>query len=472
MFKLRSSKFSAIQYWYFCFNWIVGFGFIAAMSSVISTGSWSILSFVVAAFLTLSVMLVFSRGANLYPDEKGGIYGYSKLVFGRWGRFFYGWNQLQQIFLMSAASPLFLISLLKLVNDNPQYDILYYCLTLGLYIIMAILGIFGLKISKVAIFIFAGLKWLTIMGAVILIVYLGFRDRAWERTIQGKAGTEISVSIIMSNIIFFSFAFAGFDSLSAATVDVAKSNLRKGLMSVYMTILAFYFLVFIVFLGIERAYDIGGFQGIWKTVFGLIGIIIFIFGSVCSQFTSTVSVIYFYSRIIVPLAEDGYLPSFLKRKNRFGEYANAMYTALIIILLSMLFFTILPKLIGAENAFSKVIETGMIIFMNNYIGGFIVFFILSYRKKIVIPLWEKVIYLLGALTAMTILVFNSFPFVVGEPWTIANTLMVCSYFVTLLLGYIIWYINHLFQKGKGKVLSKKDDIKFLKKTKKVWKYFI
>ncbi|WP_425381032.1 hypothetical protein [Spiroplasma endosymbiont of Polydrusus pterygomalis] len=41
---------------------------------------------------------------------------------------------------------------------------------------------------------------------------------------------------------------------------------------------------------------------------------------VSSQLSYTI----WYSRIIPPLAEDGYLPLIFIKKNRFGEYQNAI----------------------------------------------------------------------------------------------------------------------------------------------------
>lgn len=79
---------NTVQYAFFGFNWIVGFGFISALSVVSKLGPWVFLCFIIAAFVAFITMIVFARAAEEYAHIAGGTYGYTKLVFGRVLTFF------------------------------------------------------------------------------------------------------------------------------------------------------------------------------------------------------------------------------------------------------------------------------------------------------------------------------------------------------------------------------------------------
>ncbi|UWV83205.1 hypothetical protein [Mycoplasmopsis cynos] len=57
----KKNKFTEKQFIFYGLNFIVGFGFIHTISSVISRGLWGILIFALTAFISMTVMLAFAR---------------------------------------------------------------------------------------------------------------------------------------------------------------------------------------------------------------------------------------------------------------------------------------------------------------------------------------------------------------------------------------------------------------------------
>lgn len=454
MSKLATKdKLNTIQFICFGFNWIVGFGFIVALTKTINLGVWSLLCFFIAAFVSFATMLVFARATESFPKVSGATYGYTKLAFGKFTTFFQGWNQITHIFLISATAPLFLVELLKLLDSNQKNQIYYQIGSVVLFIIITLIAVFSFKISKIFLLFFSVIKYLIIIGGTILIIYFCIKDNNFKENFSTTK--KINLSILSSKTIIFIFAFNGFNNIAALSKDtVGISKFKKIMVIIYSLIATFYLLTFILFLGIKDAANIKGYEGLFLKAFSITGLIIFIIGAIFNRFSTQLSYTIWYSRIIAPLAEDGYLPSFLNKKNRFGEYSNAIYLSLALTIISMLLFVIIPVIFNVENAFENMIQAGTIVYIVNYLGTFFALLHLHFKKKkITIPWWEIIIYILAICTLILVLLFTLIPPIVGEPWTIANTIILCSYLGSITLGYLIWFAYYLYQKSKIKKLT-------------------
>lgn len=87
---MSNQKFSEKQFVFFTLNYIMGFGFITTISSLISLRYFGIIIFALTAIITFAVALVFSRLGNIYKNEYGGSYLYAKKVFKKRFSFFIG----------------------------------------------------------------------------------------------------------------------------------------------------------------------------------------------------------------------------------------------------------------------------------------------------------------------------------------------------------------------------------------------
>lgn len=452
MVKFKSeNKLNTVQFICFGFNWIVGFGFITALTKTVNLGIWSLLCFFIAAFVSFATMLVFARATEKYPQVSGGTYGYTKLAFGKHATFFQGWNQISHIFLVSATAPLFLSELLTLLDSTPGNQIYYKLGSVILFILITIIAVFSLRVSKIFLLIFAFFKYLIIFGGTALIIYFCITENNFKENI--RATENINLSTIAAKTMIFVFAFNGFNNIAALSKDtIGITKFKKIMIIIYSLVFSFYLLTCTLFLGINGAQAIKGYEGIFLKAFAATGLIIFIIGATFNRLSSQLGYTIWYSRIIAPMAEDGYLPKVFQKKNRFGEYSNAMYLALGATILSMILFVILPIILKLDNAFESMVTAGTIVYMVNYLGTFIAICHLHFKKKIIkVPWWELLLYFLAMVIIVVTLLFTLIPPIINEPWTIENSVMLGSYLGSMLLGYLVWFSYSWFKKKKAKL---------------------
>lgn len=446
----NKSKLNTIQFICFGFNWIVGFGFIVALSKTVSLGVWSLLAFAISAFVAFATMSVFARATQNYPNVEGGSYGYTKLAFGKRMAFFQGWNQISHIFLLSATAPLFLAELLQLLDNTPEHQIYYQIGSVILFISVTLITVFSLRVSKKFIFIFGAIKYVIILIGTILVIYYCIANNDFANNMHPTE--SINLSMFAGKTMIFIYAFNGFNNLAYLSKDtVGITKFKKIMMIIYSLVFSFYLLTFVLFLGINDAQHIKGYEGLFYKAFAATGLIIFIIGSAFNRFSSQLSYTILYSRIIAPMAEDGYFPAIFKQKNRYGEYSKAIYLSLALTIISMIFFSVLPIILGLGDFFEKMLEAGTIVYLVNYLGAFIALCHLHFKKKMIkIPWWELILYFLGMATIIIVILFTFIPPIVNQPWTINNTLMLSSYCGAMMLGYLYWFGFNLYKKTKAK----------------------
>ena len=138
-----------------------------------------------------------------------------------------------------------------------------------------------------------------------------------------SSNNKITVYTIFSTILAFMYAFGGFEDVSSMAKDVKFNNFRKILMISFAFIISFYFIFYIIMLGIDNS-NISNFSQIFSLVFMNTGIIIFVIGLVFNSVSSKISINISTARKIVALSDDGYIFSLLSKKNKNGEYKNAI----------------------------------------------------------------------------------------------------------------------------------------------------
>ncbi|MDE5553155.1 MAG: APC family permease [Malacoplasma sp.] len=441
---MNNQKFSEKQFVFFILNYIMGFGFIATISSVISTGYFGIIIFVLTSLITLSIALVFSRLGNIYSKEYGGSYLYAKKAFKNNFAFFQGWNQFIQGPILAATSPIFIASAIELITQDFTAILAVRISSIAIFIVLVLISTLGIKLSKKVIFVSSFIKWIILFIGLGIIIYLSFKDLEFTHNFNNV--DNVGVFLIFSNVLSFMYAFGGIEDVSAMIADVKVKNFRKTLMISFAIILSLYFLVFIFLNGMASLEEVrnSNFAAIFKIVFGFTGVIIFAIGTLFNGIASKISISISSSRKIIPLAQDGYLPSFLYKQNKRGEYKNAILFGAFLTIISMVIFWLLPYLLNLENFFSSVIELGTMAFLIQYLLTLVTAIHLS-RKKIIskIPLWEILIYLVGIIIIITTLIIYAVPPITGEKWTIQNTIVLASYVTFIGVGYLLYAIRKI-----------------------------
>lgn len=446
-----SKNFNEKSFTLFTINYIVGFGFITTITSLVQLNLFGIIAIIATAFITLGAALVFSRLTNNYKDEYGGSYAYTKKLNNNNFSFFVGWNQYIQGPILASTSPLFLATAASyLTSDNTTLWIIRV-VSIVLFLILVLVTTFGLKLNKYVILASGIVKWTILLVALVITIYFAI---AQTKTASGAATTNVTPYLIFSNIISFMYAFGGMEDVSTMAKDVKFKNFRKILMIAFAFIISFYFIFYIALIFLGNSLVIGGkvvslqnFSQIFQIAFGATGIWLFIVGLFFNGVSTKISVNISMSRKVVPLATDGYLFHSLTKMNKKNEFKNAIWFNAGITMLSMVIFWLIPLLLNLENFFSSVIELGSVAFLLQYFLTFIVALVLEKRKAISkIPMWEKIIYYIAMIVIAASLLVYLFPFIVAEKWTVQNTIILVSYIVFILIGYVFKWIAAYNQK--------------------------
>lgn len=429
----------------FTINYIVGFGFITTITSLVQLNIFGIIAIVATAFITFGATLVFSRLTNNYKNEYGGSYAYAKKLKNKNFSFFVGWNQYIQGPILASTSPLFLATAASYLTNNSTILLVIRVVSIVIFLVLVLVTTFGLKLNKYIILMSAIIKWLILLVALIITIYFVVSQMKNNSNVIIEKATPY---LIFSNIISFMYAFGGMEDVSTMAKDVKFKNFRKILMIAFAFIISFYFIFYIALILLgnsitigEQTFNLKNLSQIFQIAFGATGVWLFIVGLFFNGVSTKISVNISMSRKVVPLAIDGYLFHSLIKTNKNNEFKNAIWFNAIITMLSMLIFWLIPMLLNLENFFSSVIELGSIAFLLQYLLTFVLALILENKKVISkIPVWEKIIYYIALIVITISLLIYLFPFIVGEKWTPQNTIIITSYFVFILIGYIFKWI--------------------------------
>ncbi|QNM93539.1 APC family permease [Mycoplasma sp. Pen4] len=416
-------------------NYIIGFGFIATIIDIVKLGYLGLLVIFASAFIALVTTLVFARLSNEYKDEYGGSFIYAQKTGFKKFAFFTGWNQWIQIPLFSAAGPLFLERIANVFTDDTTILWIVRLVSVIFFIILILFSTYGFKFSRWAILITATVKWVILLLGIGILGYLTIANNGFANNFAQAKNTKIDTYLIFSNILFFMFAFGGIETIPNIAKDVKTNNIKRLIIIVFLAIFTFYIIGYILFLDTNLVQIDNNFIGIYRVVFGAASI--FIFGAYLLTYNiaSTLTSANVYSRNIVALAEQGYLPMQLAKTNKNNEYKNAIWFNTILIIIAMILFNILPNLFPKISLFKEVINLGTISFLFQYLIAYITAFILERQNKISrIPIYEKILYVLSSMLIISVILVYELPFIVGAEWTTGNTVSIVSYFIFLLLG--------------------------------------
>lgn len=439
--------FSEKNFIFFTINFIVGFGFVSTILTITNLKALGLITILLTSFITLGIVLVFSRLAAVYSEEYGGSYYYAKKIGDSKAKklfaFWVGWSQFMQGPILSAAGPLFLATAISVITDNQMVISIVRGISFLFYILLMFISTFGLKLSTKVIYLSAIIKWTIIFLALLLSAYLAFKNPSYSTNFSGlidKPKSEYAY-LISSSVISFMYAFGGFESIAAMTKDAQTNKIKKVLFLSFGFIVAFYLVFYLVLLGVNSNVLNGQFSNIFLKTWSITGLVIFIIGTIFNQISSKISTVLVNSRQLIPLAEDGYLPKFLIKTNSRGEYRNAIYFSLGLTIFSLIVFWALPEFLNLKNFFLSVIEIGTISFLVQYVLTFITALILEHKNKVItIPWYEKIIYYLVMILLISLIIIYLFPMIVGHSWSVENTIVLVSYLASLIIGGILFVI--------------------------------
>ncbi|NQZ29272.1 MAG: APC family permease [Mycoplasmatales bacterium] len=445
---VEKNTMSKKKFYLFSLNYIMGFGFIATIGKIMELHALGLIAFMITSFVVLCVALAFSRAADAYPDAMGGSYHYGKQSGGRHGGFYQGWTQYIQGPILSITAPLFLAAILKEID--PSHGLMYDLLSVGVFILITIITTFGYKVSLKFIAISSILKWIVLITSVGAIIYLAAQDNAFHSNWVGS--TKVNAITFTGAVLAFIYAYGGIESIASLAGEVEVRKFRKLLLKVFFVLFSIYFVFYLIFMGVDMAILNSGnvklFQKIFTISMGTTGVVIYTIGIIGNKMSARASNTITTSRSIVVLAEDDYLPKWIAKRNKKGEYGLSIYLNSTISILMMLLGLLWEVLIGGDT-FNSILDIGLFLFFSQYIGTFISLMILSKRKEIPkIPIWEYIMYLIAIAIMVTVLIIVMVPPITGQAWELKNTIQITSLLGFIAIGYVIWGLHALFSKNR------------------------
>ncbi|MFV8515713.1 APC family permease [Mycoplasma sp. Z244B] len=468
-------QFTEKSFTFFTINFVVGLGFITTISTVLKIAYWGYLVLLLAGFCVFGIALAYSRLANTYNDHYGGSYSFARHIDDEVAKknatrpknkfldnlvFFVGWNQFIQTPLLSAIAPLFLVDAIEIVLPSKEsfqhYDLVIWITRVAsivLFIAIIALSTIGLKTNKKIIYIASSFKWFILLLAIIIMMVAVAKEPTLPQinvAPNSKINNTVQPRLIISYTLLFMYAFAGIEDVSAMVKDVKFKNFRKILIISFVVIFAFYLIFFTLYLFLPENLKTGSsgpnIANIYTYGLGTAGVVLFIIGFLCNDLSYKLFQSASTARRIVPLAEDGYLPNFLAKKNKNYEFKNAIVFSTIVVLISMVILWIVPSLMTDEKHKQEffdgtIIACSTALFIEDIIT-FNVAFVLERKKRIPkIPVWEKIIYILDLLFIIFLLLLFYLPWILGEDWGIKNTVSLVSYLAFVIFGFLFkfWY---------------------------------
>ena len=434
------------QFAFMMFNYVVGFGFLTTIGTVIKLGSWGILVFFATAFIAFGVMLTFSRLSAYAPETKGASYGYAKLAFdekkklGKSMIFMQGWNQYMQGPILGVTAPLFLESILK--DAWPDQWVVWKILSIAIFVLFIALSLFRFKkVFKIISFI-ASIKWVIIALAFILSIYLSARHEGFSH--NWLSSDKATASTLTGAMLSFMFAFGGIEGVAAMVNKVETKGVKKTFFWTFIAILTFYFIFYIVLFIIDKTIFKGDlFKEIYNISFGVTGIVLFSIGFVANKASSIVNSAVINAELLTPLSEDKYFPEWIAVKNKDGVSRRAILLSASITLLMMTLFQIIQIWVDQDNPFLNVVNIGTIAFFVQYFFTAISLIILLAQKKLKVPTWEMIAIYIMMLAIVFILLTQMIPPVVGDSFSTSTYVIDVSFFGFMGLGFAVWGINSL-----------------------------
>lgn len=314
----QKKKLGLISIILFGINGIIGSGIFLLPGKVYTqAGSKSILIYILATLLVLSIILCFAEAGGMF-NRNGGAYLYAKEAFGEFVGFEVGimsWVIRMISWATLAVGFATALGVFWPAAANEYKGIVSSALVIGL----AVNSLFGVK----KIEIINNISTVGKLVPLILFIVVGLFFIKPENIFTQEA-SALTTSATGAAVILVFYAFTGFESFVIATGEMEnpKKNLPIALIVTLAVCAIMYILIQVVCVGVlgttlaENSTPIADasdvFLGGYGKVFIGIATLISIFGINVGSSMIT-------PRCASSLAEDGLLPAFMGKTNKYGS---------------------------------------------------------------------------------------------------------------------------------------------------------
>ena len=348
--KNQSKLKRGIQRWDLVFliiNSVIGAGIFALPAKVFAlSGVYSILAFLVCAFVMMVLILVFAEVSSRF-EQTGGPYLYVHKAFGPVPAFVIGWLLMLTRLFSYATLINLMVLYLSFFSDIFNRPEIRVCMILVITGIITYFNWIGIKNTAKVSNILTVAKLFPL--AIFIIVGLFFIDFS-----NLKPDSAPSLQDFSAASLLLIFAFGGFEAglVNSGEIVNPRKNLPFGLFTAAAVIAGFYVLIQIVSIGTlpnlassEKpiADAASGFMGWWGGMFITVGAVISIMGTLNVQILSG-------SRLPFALSEEDQLPKF------FGKIHPKFATPYV----SLLFFSALVAFVAIFWGFMNSLAVSVI----------------------------------------------------------------------------------------------------------------
>ncbi|URM52754.1 APC family permease [Mycoplasma sp. SG1] len=471
-------KYSPAMMFMFGLNYIFGYGFFFSLGySFSNVGNYFILMLALTSIIAFTVGLAFAR-LSVKIVGYGGSYLYVKKAFGRFPGYLAGWFQYIQAPLSASAiiaSIVWTFAGWHGFTTNPDYDffkkfeVYLFIFAFVIFFITIIVLYFGLASTSWTLKITWILKWAVIILAIIFtLVYFFIYPNKFISNIfyNGYTPKNLDFGTAVNTLIVFFFAFGGIEGIGAITKDIDDKKhhkMPKIILGIVITIVIFYLLVFILFLGTLGASGpnslVDSGTGVYNNPINLIfyqlfnqnggltlaaSIVAFftIIAQIAMRFISRIQIGWINTRSIAPLAADGFLPIRFAKKDKNHQFKNALFLdsgiTVSLVIVYLIFIFVNPNL---KTLLISTVDIYSLIIFIQYIFTLLAAFKLSSQKDQVLKLkkTERYWYLFLSFFLVFLLLFYVFNNLINDFHDHIYQLFL--FFISGVVGFGLYFVG-------------------------------
>lgn len=331
-------------------NAIVGSGIFLLPGSVAKeTGVWSIAVIIFDAFLVLLIALCFAEAGGLFK-KNGGPYVYAKEAFGEFVGFEVGFMKWAIMLIAWAAMAVAFYTALVTEFPSLNSNLWKNTISIALIVFLTIMNLLGVRVSKILNNVITLAKLLPLIFFVLVGIFFikgsNFSFPIIEIVGKGAEAKEVIKALTLtsfgSGALVAFYAFTGFESIAVAAEDMERPerNVPLAIILVIACVSTFYLLILVVSIGI-LGQDLIRDPAIKAPIATATGVFL---GPIAKAIVSAGTLVsigginlassFLVPRSSVALADDGFLPTFMKMRNKkdvpyVSIIVSGLFTALI-----------------------------------------------------------------------------------------------------------------------------------------------
>lgn len=440
------------------FNYTCSVGFAYTLSSTYGgsqgVGLNLIWIIILGALIAGGTGWAFAKCSQVYSDENGGAFEYSKKTFGRFSGWMVGFYQYVLVPVTTPASILVLltVSLQGLYSTDMwgKYTDMYLNLiAVGIYIVLSLFVLMGTKTFKWGTNVASVLKWMVLglvyIGAIIIMVRTSGANFSKALHTGNLNGTNFNNAFST-----FFYAYTGFETFAVIGKNVKepKKTMPKAIMLVLLSAVLFYIVGLIFIVGaLSGTMPANPNNAIIQLAMGSVALTLVAIANLASNVNGFMQGAYYSGGMLQPLSDNYMITKKISKINPKNQIAvRALVVNLVLTVFFSIIWLVLPYLLNQPTFnYSSLVGFNSIVMFIVYGTVLAAAIFLKIKKKIKASIYEVIIWLL-------VILFLIYQFVEYFMQWDSNKWQILTFAVVSLLA-VIWYFVYCRRVWK-KLLAK------------------